>query len=192
MVARKDRQRAPWKLIDAAFEQFDKDPRRSSWTNYGGAATAAAVVAIAAKDVGHPDPGRGVAIALARRPTGPSRGRRRTPRSGRRSRSALALSFVDPTTARGVLASIAPPEEFVARVVTEERNWLFAVALVFPELAPEAIDRKLKHFLDRKSGRDGVSGSGLVELISILTADDRFETLAMYTSLPRMGREWQE
>jgi hypothetical protein len=191
LVARKDRPRA-WKLIDAAFEQFDRNPEGfESWSNFGGPAAVAAIVAAAAKDLGHPDPAGGVVRALSRRPTGQRAGSPQY-RDEQAVKIALALSFVDPEAARRVLVGVAPPDEFADRAVTAGRDWLFAVALVMPDRAPAVIDRRLKNYLTRKTGRDGVSGSGLIELVSILTDKDRFRALAMYASLPRANSEWEE
>jgi hypothetical protein len=188
----KDRPRA-WKLIDTALALLDQEQDgRFSWSNSGGRAAIAARVALAARKVGHPDSAAGVAIALSRRPAGQPHG---SPQDRERQmvQASIALSLVDPAAARRVLAGVAPPEEFARRTATTgDRNWLFAVAFVLPEKAPAVIDQRLKHFLARKTGRGGISDSGLIELSSILTAENRYQTLAGYASLPRVSDDWGE
>jgi hypothetical protein len=189
ITARTDRPRA-WSLIDAALTQLAKDATGfDSWSGSGGWPAVAAVVATAAREFGHPDPSAGVVLALARRPVDRSELRYR---DDQLVSIALALSFVDPPTARRVLAGVAPPDQFADRAVTARRDWVFAVALVLPELAPAVIDRRLKHHLDQKAGPEGVSRSGLVELTHTLTAADRYRDLAGWASVPRVNTEWEE
>jgi RNA polymerase sigma factor (sigma-70 family) len=192
LVARADRPRA-WKLIDRALAGFDTEPSSfETWSNYGGTTAIAARVAAAARDVGHPDSAAGVVLALSRRPTNQ---RASSPQYRERElvQASLALALVDPVAARRVLAGIAPPEEFARRAATtDDRNWLFAVALVLPDRAPAVIDQRIKRFLARKNGQTGVSSSGLIGLSSILTAENRYETLAGYASLPRVSDDWRE
>ena len=172
------------KSIDAAFDLLDANPDAfRSWSNFGGAAGLAAVGAVRAKEIGYPDVASLVARTLALRP---SRQYESPEEYGKQSVNiAAVLALVDPAAARHVLAGVAPPDEFVTRALDHSRDWLFALALADPERATLLADKLIERAKTSRSGRNGLSETGLVELGSILTARDRLRMLGMYGNLPR-------
>ena len=179
----KDRDRA-WKLIDQAFgiiEAGSDDLR--SWSNFGGEAAIAAVVAVRARQVEHPDVAGLVGRALAQRP--PQRTwTSRQEREQQLVSLATVLAFADPPTARAVLAGIGTPAEFTAKAAGERRDWLFAAAVADPEGAKAVVDSVWKAAKARRDDQ-ALSRTGLIELTSILTEPgDRMMNLARYGSIP--------
>ena len=125
ILAPTDKARAV-KLIDTAFDLLDLDPSAyRSYSAFGGGAGLAAVGAVRAKEIGYPDVAALVARALALRPTGQEAG---SPDARARSlvNIAAAIALVDPASARNVLAGIDAPDEFIARAMSQDRDWLFA------------------------------------------------------------------
>jgi protocatechuate 3,4-dioxygenase beta subunit len=184
LFAPTDRPRAV-KTIDAAFDALEADAEgHRSWGSSGGRAGLAAVAAVRAKEIGHPDVASLVARTLALRPTGPDAWSPED-RNDQLVNIAAALALVDPAAARHVLAGVAPPDEFVKRALTHRRDWLFALALADPERAVGLADKLVERAKEARGGRNAISATGLVELGSILTAPDRLRLLTMYGNLPR-------
>ena len=125
-----------------------------------------------------------VARTLAMRPTG-EEAMRGDGREDELVNVAAVLAWVDPASARQVLAAVAPAEAFVDRAVTKRRDWLFALALADPDRAAVLVDKLMERAKDRRDGRGGLSGTGVNELVSILTADDRLRELTAFGSLFR-------
>lgn len=183
LVAAKDRPRA-WKLIDRAMDGIDKNQESlRSWSNFGGVPAIAAMVAVRAGQVGHPDTSGLVARALAQRTAYGYESRKE--RDDQTISLATVLAFVDPAAARVLLASIAPPAEFAKRAVGESRDWLFAAALADPEHAMVVVDAIWSAAKDRRGSGAATSNTGLIELVSVLTQPgDRISALARYGSIP--------
>jgi hypothetical protein len=184
-VAKTDKARAH-KVIDRAFAMLENDPEAfRSWSNFGGAGGFAAMGAVRAAEVGHPDVAGLVARALSHRPTGKDAWRP-DDRQNSLVNTAAVLALIDPPTARRVLAGVCPPGEYVERAAGQRRDWLFALALADPDRAAGLVDKLLDRVKDRPAGGgNALSGTGLVELGSILTAPDRLGMLAQYASLLR-------
>lgn len=172
------------KTIGAAFDLLERQPEGfQSWSNYGGRAGFAAVAAVRAKEAGYPDVADLVARALAMRETGDE-----WSADGREERAvnvAAALARVDPAAARRVLATVAPPEAFAERALEKRRDWLFALALADPDRAVPLVDKLLERAKTRRDGRNALSGTGVVELGSILTDRDSLRELTTFGNLPR-------
>jgi RNA polymerase sigma factor (sigma-70 family) len=184
LVAAHDRKRA-WRLIDRAMDAIDSDPDSlRGWSNYGGLATIAAVVAARGRQVGHPDVGGLVARVLAHRASGHS-GDSRKYREDRTISLAIALGFADSSTARVLLASIAPADEFARRAPRETRDWLIAAAVVDPKLAGAVVASVWNAAKQRRGGGEAVSQTGLIELLSALTdRGDRLTNVGSYGRIP--------
>jgi hypothetical protein len=183
LVAAKDRPRA-WKLIDRAMDGIDGNPEAlRSWSNFGGAPAIAALVAVRAGQVGHPDTSGLVARALALRTSYGHESRKE--RDDQTISLATVLAFVDPATARVLLGSIAPAAEFAKRAVHETRDWLFAAALADPEHAGVVVDAIWSAAKERRGSGSATSNTGLIELVSVLTQPgDRISALARYGNIP--------
>ena len=65
------------------------------------------------------------------------------------------------------------------------RDWLFALALADPESAKKLADRLCERAKTNRTGRNSLSGAGLVEMASILVAKDRYVELAIWGHLIR-------
>jgi RNA polymerase sigma factor (sigma-70 family) len=184
LVAPKDRERG-WRLIDRAIDLVDKDPQTlGGWA--GGPATAAAMVAVRGREAGHPDVGGLVARALAHRPANRYDGQRHDEEEKTIS-LATVLAFVDPAAARGLLAGIAPPDEFAKRAPRESRDWLIVAAVADPEHAGAVVDAIWKAAKERRGGGQATSNTGLIELLSILTGPgDRLANVASNGQIPRV------
>ncbi|MDB5309205.1 MAG: hypothetical protein JWO38_3407 [Gemmataceae bacterium] len=179
-----DRGRAA-KMIDAAFDLLDGQPEAfRSWGNFGGRAGFGATAVVRAREIGYPDVAGLVARTLAMRPTGADAWSPED-RADQLVNIAAALAIVDPGTARGVLAGVAPPDELPERASRQRRDWLFALALADPERATVLVDKLIDRAKEARNGGNGLSQSGLVELGSILTDTDRLRTLTVYGSLLR-------
>jgi hypothetical protein len=182
----KDRARA-WKLIDRAMALVDEHPDDlRSWSNYGGEPSIAAVVAVRARVVGHPALAELVGRVLALRPTESYQ-----PQKASRDQGTVALAtvlaFADPATARALLAGVAPPAEYARRAPTERREWLLAVAVADPDGAKAVVEAVLSAAKVRRGGDEATSGTGLIELVSVLTQPgERIAHLAGYASIPWM------
>jgi RNA polymerase sigma factor (sigma-70 family) len=183
LVAAKDRPRA-WRLIDQAMDTLERDPEVArSWSNYGGSPTFAALVAVRAREAGHPDVAGLVARALALRVTYGYESRK--DRDEQALSLATTLAFVDPPTARTLLAGIAPPAEFAKRAINESRDWLFAAALADPEHAGTVVDAIWTAAKARRGSGAATSNTGLIELLSILTKPaGRLAELGQYGRIP--------
>jgi hypothetical protein len=183
LVAAKDRPRA-WKLIDRAMDGIEGHPGAlSSWSNYGGVPAIAALVAVRAGQVGHPDTSGLVARALAQRTSYGHESRKE--RDDQTISLATVLAFVDPAMARVLLGSIAPPAEFAKRAVHETRDWLFAAAFADPEHAGVVVDAIWSAAKERRGSGSATSNTGLIELVSVLTQPgDRISALARYGNIP--------
>jgi uncharacterized GH25 family protein len=183
LVAAKDRPRA-WKLIDRAMDGIDGNlDAMRSWSNYGGPPAIAALVAVRAGQVGHPNTCGLVARALTLRTSYGHESRK--DRDDQTISLATVLAFVDPAAARVLLASIAPPAEFAKRAVQESRDWLFAAALADPEHAMVVVDATWSATKDRRGSGAATSNTGLIELVSILTKPgDRLANLAPFGRVP--------
>jgi uncharacterized GH25 family protein len=183
LVAAKDRPRA-WKLIDRAMDGIDGNPEAlRSWSNYGGVPAIAALVAVRAGQVGHPDTSGLVARALALRTSYGHESRK--DRDDQTISLATVLAFVDPAAARVLLGSTAPPAEFAKRAVQGSRDWLFAAALADPEHAMVVVDEIWSAAKDRRGSGAATSNTGLIELISVLTRPgERISALARFGNIP--------
>jgi RNA polymerase sigma factor (sigma-70 family) len=183
LIAGKDRPRA-WRLIDRAMDLLDKDPRAvQGWSGFGGAPAIAALVAVRARQAGHPDVGALVARALAHRTAYGWESRKE--RDEQTLSLATVLAFADPATARTLLNGIAPPAEFARRAVGQTRDWLFAAALADPEHAGVVVDAVWSAARQRRGGGSATSNTGLIELLSVLTGPgDRLTNLATYGRIP--------
>jgi hypothetical protein len=176
----KDRARA-WKLIDQAMALIEERPNDlRGWSSWGGGAGMAAVVAVRARMVGHPDAAGLVGRVLAQRPT-----ERVETRKSERDQEAVAvasvLAFADPASARGMLAAVAPPAEYARRAPRERRDWLFAAALADPEGAKAVVEAVWAAAKSRGDRGTATSGTGLIELLSILTEPEGpLDGLAQY------------
>jgi hypothetical protein len=173
------------RLIDTAFDLLDRSPEIfRGWSNFGGSAGVAAVGVVQAKEIGYPDLAGLVARTLALRPIGANA----WSADGREENLvniAAALALVDPATARQVLATVAPPDEFVQRAMSQRRDWLFALALADPGRAMKLVDKLIEWAKSRRDGGNALSGTGLVEICSILTDPDRLRLLRVFGNLPR-------
>jgi len=185
LIAPKDRPRA-WRLIDQAMDTLEKDSEAvRGWSSTGGAPGFAALVAVRAREAGHPDVAGLVARALALRVSYAWESRK--DRDEHALALATALAFVDPATARVLLAGIAPPAEFAKRATRESRDWLFAAALADPEHAGAVVDAIWTAAKERRDGGSATSNTGLIELTSILTGPgDRMANLAHFGHIPRL------
>jgi hypothetical protein len=173
------------KLIDTAFDEMERNAEAfRSWSNFGGRAGLAAIGAVRAKEIGYPDVAQLVARTLAMRDPAQDLWSLRE-RENNVMNLAAVLACIDPATARNLLASIAPVDEFIEKAVSQQREWLFALALADPERATKLADKLIDRAKNTRGGRNPLSNTGLVELGSILTADDRLEALTIYCSLPR-------
>jgi hypothetical protein len=177
-IAKTDKLRAH-KLIDTAFDALERDQDAlRSWSSFGGRAGLAATGAVRAAEVGHPDVAHLVARCLAMRSNRDAWSAE--DRENQAVNLAATLAQVDPATARHLLATVAPPDEFVRRAVSQRRDWLFALALADPVRGKELADKLIARAKDARGGRNGLSETGLVELGSILTAKDRARELGGY------------
>jgi len=183
LVAAKNRPRA-WKLIDRAMDGIDGNPEAMrSWSNYGGTPAIAALVAVRASQVGHPDVAGMVARALALRTSYGWESRK--DRDDQTISLATVLAFADPAAARVLLGSIGPPAEFAKLAVSETRDWLFAAALADPEHAVVVVDAVWSAAKERRGSGAATSNTGLIELVSILTKPgDRLANLAPFGRIP--------
>ena len=171
-------------MIDAAFVILEAEPEAfRSWTNYGGRAALAAVAVVRAKEAGYPDVPQLVARALAMRSTGADVWSPED-REGHAVSFAGVLSFVDPAAARQVLATVGSPDEVVRKATMKRRDWLFGLAFADPHLATGLADALVTNSKAARLAGNAASGTGLVELGSILTAPDRLAELTRYGSLP--------
>ena len=172
------------KMIDAAFDLLEAEPDAfRSYSNFGGRAAVAAVAAVRAKEAGYPDVPHLVARALAMRSTGADT----WPPEGREDHAvsfAGVLSLIDPTAARQVLATLGSPDEVARKAATKRRDWLFALAFADPQRATALADTLVKQSKAARLGGNAASGTGLVELGSILTAPDRLAELSRWGNLP--------
>jgi hypothetical protein len=100
---------------------------------------------------------------------------------------AAGLAVIDPAAARQVLAGVAPPDKYVEKALTKRREWLMALALADPERAIELVDRVFEKA--KGGGARMLSQHGILEIGSILTAEDRYQELAMFASMIREYRE---
>jgi protocatechuate 3,4-dioxygenase beta subunit len=177
------------KAINAVYELLEADPEAfRSWSNSAGRAGLAAVAAVRAKETGYPEVAGLVTRALAMRPVG------RDDWSPENHESnivniAAVLALVDPATARHVLATVAPADQYVERALSQRRDWLFALALADPERAMTLIDRLIQRAKTQPDAKNALSATGIVELCSILCADDVLTALAVYGNLPREIRD---
>jgi hypothetical protein len=183
LIAEKDRPRA-WKLIDAAMDEIERRPNAlQGWSGLGGPPAIAAVVAVRARQAGHPDVAGLVARSLALRVGHGWESRKE--REETALSLATVLAFVDPPTARVILAGIAPPSEYARRAPQESRDWLFAVALADPDHAGAVADVVWSAAKQRRGGGSATSNTGLIELLSILTdRRDRMAALTTYGRIP--------
>ncbi len=172
------------KMIDAAFDLLEAEPDAfRSYSNFGGRAAVAAVAAVRAKEAGYPDVPHLVARALAMRSTGADTW---SP-EGREDHAvsfAGVLSLIDPAAARYVLATLGSPDELIKKAATKRRDWLFALAFADPQRATALADTLVKQSKAARLGGNAASGTGLVELGSILTAPDRLAELSRWGNLP--------
>lgn len=184
LTAPRDRARAA-RLIDRAVGLLDSDPDGfRSWSNFGGRAGLAVVAAVRGNQIGHPDAAGLVAHVLALRPTG-QEAIGTNDREDRLVNVAAALALVDPTTARRVLAGVAPPDRIVDKALSRKRDWVFAMALADPERACELVDRLFERAAADRGPGPALQSSGVLELARILTAADRYEELSTFGSLSR-------
>lgn len=172
------------RMIDTAFDFLERNPE--AFASWGGSdrARMAAAGAVRAKEVGYPDVPHLVARCLALRAPGED-GRSSEDRHQRAVGLAALLAFVDPATARQVLATVAGPEEFVNRATTQRRDWLFALALADPARATILADKLIERAKETRGGRNGLSETGLVELASVLVAPDRLREFGHFGSFFR-------
>jgi hypothetical protein len=179
-----DHKRA-WKLIDRAMALIEEHPDDlRGWSNYGGEPSIAAVVVVRARAVGHPALAELVGRVLALRPTESYQPQKAARDNGTVS-LAVVLSFADPATARALLAGVAPPAEYARRAAGERREWVLAAALADPDGAKAVVEAVLAAAKARRGGAEVTSGSGLIELVSVLTGPEgRIATAARYASIP--------
>ena len=164
------------KLIDTAFEVLEQDlGPTTAWYLHGGRCEPAAIGAARAKEIGYPDVPQLIARCLAYRPTGEDG--RIEDRDRNIVKLAAMLACVDPATARQLLAIVGPPDALLQRALTQDRDWLFALALAYPEQASQLADKLIQRAKDARGGRNGLSGTGLVELTDVLSAKDRLKEL---------------
>jgi hypothetical protein len=92
---------------------------------------------------------------------------------------ASTLALTDPAAARALLERVFPAGRPIAPAGNDRREALFALALADPERAAGLVDQKVAA---AKASKDGLSGSGVVELLQILTAagDERVRMLGRY------------
>lgn len=188
LVAENDRPRA-WRLINRAMDAIDERPdAMMGWSNYGGPAAIAGLVAVRAREVGHPDVPGLVARALAQRTARLHEGRKE--REEQALSLAVVLSFADPAAARWLLAGIAPPDEYARRAPGEQRDWLFAAALADPDGAKAVAEAVWKAAKARRGGGEATSGTGLIELLGSLTGPgDRLKNLSNFARIPSIRDE---
>ena len=178
------------KMIDSVYDLLDREPGAfRGWLNFGGRAGLAAVAAVRAKEIGYPDLADLVGRTLAMRPSGMEDHWSPGERERNNIRIAAALALVDPASARQVLATVAPPDEFVQRALSQSRDWLFALALADPERALPLTDKLMAKAKTQRGGQNALSQTGLVELCTILTSDNALKELCMYANLPREIRD---
>lgn len=174
------------KLIDAGFDLLDGDADGfRSWSNYGERAGFAAVAAVRAQQIGHPDVPGLIARTLALRPAGQNVWGSPEHHAEQTVNVAAVLALIDPLTARHLLATVAPPDEYVTRALSHRRDWLFALALADPERATVLADRLMERARTARDAKNGLSGTGLVELGTILTSRDRLTELTGYGNIAR-------
>jgi hypothetical protein len=189
-LAATDRGRAV-RLIDAALDLVDRDAEAfRGWTSYGGRAGYAVMAANVAKQVGHPDLSGVVARVLAARPAGQDNWSSSVnERANQLVNVAAALALVDPASARQVLAGVAPPDRYIDMAMSQQRDWLFALALADPDRAITLIDKRFEQAKTMRGGSRNYALSGMSELASVLTAEDRYEDLTHWASLVRPLRD---
>jgi carboxypeptidase family protein len=176
------------KMIDTAFGLLENEPDRfSSWTDFGGDCAFAALGAARASEIGYPDAAGLVTRVLAMRPTGREAYSAQY-RDDTLVKIAALLALVDPPTARRVLATVAPPKEFAERASavrgwSQRREWLYAQALADPEQAGGFVDKLIDQAKAKRGKENALSETGLVELASILVADNRLKALTDGLSL---------
>jgi hypothetical protein len=152
-------------LIDRALGGLlDEPDALRSWSNFGGASGLAAWIAYQARRAGHPDLDSVIAHVWALRPTGAFDSPTRL--NEQLVNTALILALTDPPTARALVDRALPPGRPIPAEFARRRETLFVLALADPERAVGVIDQRIE--AARKS-KDGLSGSGLVELLHILT-----------------------
>jgi hypothetical protein len=187
VIAKSDPSRSR-KLIDTAFEFMENRPEDfRSWSNYGGRAAFAVLTLAEAKKHGHPELATLTARTLAMRPVG-YEAHSPENRNEQVVNVTQILAMVDPVSARHLLASIAPPDEFVTKAMNGRREWLFALAMADPKQAKALIDRGIERSVT--SSRNTLTFSGLTELSLILTAKDRYAELLTWASMP-WGRDYE-
>jgi hypothetical protein len=93
---------------------------------------------------------------------------------------AAVLALSDPPAARALLARVFPEGRPIKSEPTGRRDALFAVALADPQRAGELIDPKVAA---ARTSKDGLRGTGLVEMLQIVTAaagEARTRMLGLY------------
>ncbi len=171
-----------WKMIDAAFDVLERDPESfETYSNMGGGAGFAAIAAVRAKEYGYPNAGELVARCLAMRSAGRAWDRP-DDRDQRTVGLASVIALIDPATARQLLRGLGTADEYLTQAATQQREWFFALALADPDNAKKLADKLLDA---SKRSPNRLSGTGLVELGSTLTAPDRLKMLLFWASLPR-------
>jgi uncharacterized GH25 family protein len=173
-------------LIDRALAQLtDRDRRNelTSWSGMGGDNALTAWVVYQAQRANHPDLDAVIAHVWATRPTN-GLGNSPSDRTDQVVKAAALLALVDPVTAHALLDSVLPPGRPLPGEVAGRREGMFALALADPARAVGLIDQKIEA---AKKSKDGISGTGLIELLDILTtpAEERVHTLTMFASMYR-------
>ena len=169
-------------MIDAAFDVLERDPESfETYSNMGGGAGFAAIAAVRAKEYGYPNAGELVARCLAMRSAGRAWDRP-DDRDQRTVGLASVIALIDPATARQLLRGLGTADEYLTQAATQQREWFFALALADPDNAKKLADKLLDA---SKRSPNRLSGTGLVELGSTLTAPDRLKMLLFWASLPR-------
>ncbi len=171
-----------WKMIDAAFDLLEREPESfASYSNYGGGVGFAAIAVVRAKEYGHPNAAELIPRCLALRSLEQAWDIPDS-RNHRTVNLAAVIALVDPATARQLLRTLGTTDEYLAKAAGQRREWLFALALADPDLAKGLADALLD---SAKRSPNRLSGTGLVELGTILTAPDRLKVLQSFASLPR-------
>ena len=178
------------RLIDQAFALLGGEPRDfESWSNYGGAAGFAAIGSVYAARVSHPETAEFVTRALSlRSPEANSHSAQAKERLTAGFATVLALA--DPATARRVVAGVAPGS-LEAGAITD-RNVLFALALADPAGATLVVDKLFARPARLRPDDNELTGTGLVELGTILTTPDPLQGLNVYGNLPPIARDWRD
>jgi hypothetical protein len=167
-------------LIDRGLAKLiDQPDALRSWSNYGAAAGLATWIAYQARRADYPDMDSVVAHIWALAPVGPE-----SPAhlNNQVCHVAAALALTDPTAARALVARVFPEGRPVKSEAGDRREAVFALALAAPDRAGELVDQLIAR---ARTSKNGLSGTGLVELVHVLSTpagQERTRLLSRYVT----------